>query len=94
MISTMKQFEFAPDISAQQDLNYYRGAARYMVAQCSNGTSIRFPASALTKFVTDSGIHGQFVLTCTDDHKGSTLRRVSRGLLARLAAQGLKPWES
>ncbi|MBE0473016.1 DUF2835 family protein [Rhodoferax sp.] len=73
----MKQFEFFLDISAQQYLNYYRGAARHVVAQCSNGASIRFPASALTKFVTDTGIKGQFVLTCTEDHKNSQLRRLT-----------------
>jgi len=75
----MKQFEFFLDISSQQYLDYYRGAARYVVAQCTDGASIRFPASALTRFITESGIHGRFVLTCTDDHKNSQLRRVPRG---------------
>jgi len=79
MISSMKQFEFVLAISAQQCLNYYRGAARHVVAQCTDGATIRFPASALTKFVSDAGVHGRFILTCTDDHKDSQLRRLSQG---------------
>jgi hypothetical protein len=71
----MKQFEFRLGISAQQYLAYYRGTVRQVVVRCSNGTSIQLPAALLTQFVTTAGIHGDFVLTCDENGKGSELRR-------------------
>lgn len=70
----MKQFEFRLSISAQDYLHYYRGAVRQVVAHCTNGTTVQFPASLLTQFVTPTGIHGHFVLSCDENHRGSTLR--------------------
>ena len=71
----MKQFEFHLGISAQQYLAYYRGAVRQVVVRCTNGASIQFPAALLTPFVSVAGIHGDFVLTCDENGKGSELRR-------------------
>jgi hypothetical protein len=75
----MKRFEFRIDITAQKYLNYYRGSIRQVVVQCTTGDTVQFPASLLTQFITDSGIHGQFVLTCDDNNRGSELRRLSGG---------------
>lgn len=76
-----KRFEFSLSLSAEQYLAYYQGAASKVVVRCTDGQSIQFPARLLTRFVTNQGIQGQFVLTCSDDMKGSTLSRVneSRG---------------
>ena len=71
----MKQFEFHLNVSAQRYLNYYRGTVRQVVVQCTNGTTVQFPASFLTQFVAVNGIHGDFVLMCDDNFKGSELRR-------------------
>jgi predicted flavoprotein YhiN len=70
-----KRFEFSLALSAEQYLAYYQGAASKVVVRCTNGQSIQFPARLLTRFVTHQGIQGQFVLTCSDDMKGSTLHR-------------------
>lgn len=71
-----KRFEFSLSLSAKQYLAYYQGAASKVVVRCTDGQSIQFPARLLTRFVTNQGIQGQFVLTCSDDMKGSTLTRL------------------
>lgn len=73
--TTMKQFEFHLSISEQQYLHYYRGAIRQIMVRSTRGATIQFPAALLTKFVTSSGVHGHFVLTCDDDFKGSEVTR-------------------
>ena len=73
----MKRFEFRLSISSQRYLNYYRGTVRQVVVQCKDGVSVQFPAAFLTPFITTNGIHGDFVLTCDDQFKGSELRRVT-----------------
>lgn len=71
-----KRFEFSLNLSAEQYLAYYQGAANKVVVRCTDGQSIQFPARLLTRFVTAQGVQGQFVLTCSDDMKGSTLARL------------------
>ena len=75
----MKQFEFHLNISAHRYLNYYRGTVRQVVVQCTNGASVQFPASFLTQFVTVKGIHGNFLLTCDENFKGSEIQRLTAG---------------
>ena len=72
----MKRFEFRIDITAHQYLSYYRGAIKQVVVQCTTGATVQFPASLLTQFITESGVHGQFVLNCDDYNKCSELKRV------------------
>lgn len=72
----MKRFEFSLSISAPNYLHYYSGEIRHVVAQCSDGVTVQFPASHLTQFVTAAGIRGRFVLTCDDDNRNSELRRL------------------
>lgn len=74
-----KWFEFNLTLSAEQYLAYYQGAASKVVVRCTDGQSIQFPARLLTRFVTVQGVQGHFVLTCSDDMKGSTLTRLSIG---------------
>jgi hypothetical protein len=73
----MKRYEFRLQISADQYLDYYRGVARHVVVMCRNGKTVQFPASLLQRFVTEEGIHGDFVLTCDEEHKGADLRRLT-----------------
>jgi hypothetical protein len=51
----------------------------YQFVQCTNGASVQFPASFLTQFVTTSGVHGHFVLTCDENFKGSKMQRLTVG---------------
>ena len=74
-----KRFEFSLTLSAEQYLAYYQGAASKVVVRCTDGQSIQFPARLLTRFVTPSGVQGHFVVTCSDDMKGSTLARQGTG---------------
>ncbi len=73
----MKRYELRLDISAEEYTAWYTGSVRHVLARCRNGQTIRFPASLLQGFVTPSGIHGDFVLSCDDEHKGAMLRRTS-----------------
>lgn len=71
----MHRYEFHLRITPEQYVNYYRGAARHVVARCATGQTIQFPASLLQRFVTAEGIRGRFVLTCDERHKVVDLQR-------------------
>ena len=75
----MKTFEFHLSLSAERYLDYYRGTVQQVLVRCRDGLTVQFPASLLKPFVTSAGIHGDFVLTCEDDHKGAHLRRSTMG---------------
>ena len=71
----MNRYEFHLHISPDQYLDYYRGTVRQVIARCTGGQSVQFPASLLQRFVTQEGIHGDFVLTCDEHHKNPRLER-------------------
>ncbi|HJV47821.1 MAG TPA: DUF2835 family protein [Geothrix sp.] len=71
----MQRFEFHISLSSDRYLDYYRGAVQQVVARCADGGAVQFPASLLQPFVTASGIHGDFVLTCDDANRGARLQR-------------------
>ncbi len=73
----MHRYEISLSISANQYLDYYRGAVRHVVARCAAGQTVQFPASLLQRFVTPDGIHGRFVLTADEHGKHATLERLS-----------------
>lgn len=52
------------DITAEECLRYYGGAAISVLARARDGRLIRFPASALRDFVTEHGVQGTFELQC------------------------------
>jgi hypothetical protein len=72
----MRFYEFHLRITPEQYLDYYRGTARYVVARCTTGQNVQFPASLLQQFVTLDGIRGDFTLTCDDDLRNSRLERL------------------
>ncbi len=71
----MNRFEFGLNISAQEYLQYYRGSVNKVMACCTDGTTIQFPAGLLQPFITSAGIRGNFVLTCDAGGKGAALSR-------------------
>ena len=71
----MNRFEFSINLSAQEYLQYYRGSVNKVVAQCTDGTTIQFPALLLKPFVTSGGIRGNFVLSCDQNGKNSQIKR-------------------
>jgi len=72
----MNRYEFHLSISPDQYLDYYGGTVRQVVVRSTSGLSVQFPASLLQRFVTPEGIHGNFVLTCDEQHKNSRLERL------------------
>jgi hypothetical protein len=72
----MNRYEFRLRISAEQYLDYYRGAVRHVLARCHTGQTVQFPAGLLQPFVTAEGIHGHFALTCDDNHRNPRLERL------------------
>ena len=71
----MPQYRFHLHIRPDEFLDYYRGAARHVVAQDTTGKNVQFPASLLQKYLLPDGIHGDFVLTCDDNHKVVSLEK-------------------
>lgn len=72
----MNRYEFHLRISAEQYLDYYRGAVRHVLARCATGQTVQFPAGLLQPFVTAEGIHGNFALTCDENNRNPRLERV------------------
>jgi hypothetical protein len=72
----MNRYVFHLRISPEQYLDYYRGTVKNVVVRATNGQTVQFPASRLQRFVATEGIHGDFVLTCDDNHKCISLQRV------------------
>jgi hypothetical protein len=56
-------------ISAEDYLAYYQGSAKVVVARSDDNKTIRFPASAIRKFVTHDGIFGNFEITFDENNK-------------------------
>ncbi len=72
----MKSYEFHLRISSTEYLRYYRGTVQNVMARCTNGQTIQFPASLLKKFLAPGGISGNFRLTSDDNNKGLDLQRI------------------
>ena len=72
----MNRYEFHLAISPGQYLDYYRGVMRHVVVRSTSGQTVQFPASLLQRFVTNAGVHGDFVLTCDENHKCLGLERL------------------
>jgi hypothetical protein len=73
----MNRYEFHLQITPEQYLDYYRGVARHVIAQCASGQTVQFPASLLQPFLLPEGIHGRFVLTCDEHFKHPFLQRLA-----------------
>lgn len=56
-------------ISAEEYLAYYQGSAQEVVASSDDDRVIRFPASAIRKFVTHDGVFGHFEIFFDENNK-------------------------
>lgn len=56
-------------ISAEEYLAYYRGSAQVVVVRSDDNKIVRFPASAIRKFVTRDGVSGRFEITFDENNK-------------------------
>ena len=56
-------------VSAEEYLAYYKGSAHEVVVRSDDNRIVRFPASAIRKFVTHDGIFGKFEITFDENNK-------------------------
>lgn len=73
----MNEIRFRLEISRQEYLRYYQGDVDSVHVTISGGQTIQFPASALQKHISPSGISGAFRIVFDDDNKMISLERIS-----------------
>ena len=64
-----RRFQFSLNISPDEYLAYYKGAAKYIQTTTASGETIKFPASSLKKYLTHNGIHGHFEIEIDKNNK-------------------------
>ena len=64
------------DISDDEYILYYQGAVKWVIALTHAGSTIRFPASVLKRFVSHTGIHGVFEISYDKNHKFQDIKRI------------------
>lgn len=74
-----RSIRFRLAISAEEYLAYYQGNARVVVARSEDNKTIRFPASAIRKFVTNNGIFGHFEITFDENNKLIAIQVIPAG---------------
>lgn len=67
--SDSRKLRFRLAIPAEQYLAFYKGSAKDVVVRSDDNKIVRFPASAIRKFVTHEGIFGHFEITFDENHK-------------------------
>lgn len=65
----LSSIRFRLAISAEEYLAYYQGSAQVVVARSEDNKTIRFPASAIRKFVTHDGVFGNFEIAFDENNK-------------------------
>ncbi len=73
----MNEIRFRLEISAQEYLRYYQGEVGSVQVMTVSGKTIQFPAGALQKHVTQSGVNGSFRIIFDDDNKMISLERTA-----------------
>jgi hypothetical protein len=77
MAMEMTEHKLQLNISADEYLRYYSGSANTVTAKTLDGISIRFPASALQKFLLRDGIQGVFKIVYDSKNRLLSFDRVS-----------------
>ncbi|WP_126452820.1 DUF2835 domain-containing protein [Sulfuriflexus mobilis] len=70
------EYHFSLNLSAAEYMQYYQGSAQSVVVTTYQGLRVKFPASALRPYVSEGGVHGQFVLLTDANNKMRDLRRI------------------
>lgn len=73
----MTEILFNLNLTAEEYLKYYQGAAQAVVTRSVDGRVLRFPANVIRKFLTHSGIQGKFVIVYNKQNKFEAIKRVS-----------------
>ncbi len=69
------KYYFGIDISTSEFLPYYQGKVQVMVVTTLQGIRVQFPAMHMRKFLTATGIKGQFCLE-TENNKFKYLTKL------------------
>ena len=67
--NSMPEVIVSLNISADEYLKLYQGAAKSVYTRTSKGRSIRFPANILQPFVSHQGIKGEFIIRFDRDNR-------------------------
>jgi hypothetical protein len=65
----MARITFTLNISSDDYLHYYRGAAAWIRIVADNGQTLKLPAGNFRKFLTHNGIHGRFMIEFDENYK-------------------------
>lgn len=72
----MHSARFRLTLSPEQILAYYQGTARQVLVRALDGRRIQCPAEWLRRFISPSGVQGEFQLSFDDQHRLLELRRL------------------
>lgn len=73
-----RRIRFRLAISAEDYLAYYQGSAQAVVARSENNKTVRFPASAIRRFVTHDGVFGDFEIAFDENNKLISIRPIDQ----------------
>ncbi len=74
----VQHIRFSLDISPEEFLLHYQGAASTVIVQADDGRHIQLPANSLRPFVSPQGVVGQFELELNQNNKLIKLKKLSR----------------
>jgi hypothetical protein len=70
------RYQITLNITREEWLKLYRGAANTIICRAEDGTRIKIAAVHFIPFVTHSGVAGRFELVIDNDHKLVSLKRM------------------
>ena len=73
----MKQIAVSICLTPSQVEEYYRGRARYVVAEAIDGRIVQMPIKVLHKYISKEGIRGNFIITIDENHKFKHINSVT-----------------
>lgn len=71
-----RKIRFALSIPARRFIRYYEGSIQWIQVKAFDGSRVRFPASALRRFVTEEGVYGTFEMVIDENNKLVSLRKI------------------
>jgi hypothetical protein len=65
----MNSITVSLSISNEEFSRLYRGEARDVICTANDGRTVQFPANKLRRFLTHNGIHGNFKIYFSEQHR-------------------------
>ena len=73
----MKQIAVSIYLTPRQVEDYYRGRARYVIAEAVDGRTVQMSIKVLHKYILKEGIRGNFIITTDENHKFKHINSVT-----------------